>query len=150
MVLLVDAVQTPAVRTDRRGASKKEMLWEGEFFKKAMERGELEVYAFEHVYRTSRALLLKLAAALRVENFDQAKPLVATAAAEAEDDSYTHIVHDNEQIYGIAEKVHRVEGAAHVLAQAELGGPGGPPSFWSSAARRALRQESKALVEVRK
>ena len=147
MVLLVDAVQTPAVRTDRRGASEKEMLWEGRFFEKAKERGELEVFALEHVYRTASPLLLGLAAALRAEDFERAKPLIVAAAAEIGGGT-THIVHDNEQIYPIADVVHNVAGAARVLARAELGGPGGPPSLWSSAARRALRKESKALVEV--
>ena len=139
LVVLMDAVQSGPVGTTR-------VLWQAPFFVAAEAAGLVDVFALEKVYRTDEPRLLELFAALRAEDVERSWPLVEAALDEVAARHVTHIVHDNEEIYPIAEDVHNVEGAVAVEARSELGGPGGAPRHWSTDERRALRAEAKLLV----
>ena len=136
LVVLMDAVQTGPVGSTG-------VLWEAPFFKAAVAAGHVDSFALETVYRTDQPRLLQLFAALRAEDDESAWPLVKAAIAEASQVQFTHIVHDNEEIYPIAEDIHNVVGAVAVEAWSELGGPGGLPRHWSPDERRAQRSVDK-------
>ena len=88
-----------------------------------MRKGEVKIYCLEKIYRTDNPETLALLAALRAEDFDAAVPLVEKALARERDRSYADIVHNNDEIYPIAQVKHGVAGAVEAPARSELGGP---------------------------
>ena len=108
------------------------MLWESTLYRVAETIGQVHIYALETVHRTERPELLGLAAALRTEDADAAWPFVEAAIGQVEDCSYTQIVHDNEEVYPLAEQKYGGPGAVMVDARSELGGPACKrPASWT-------------------
>ena len=149
-ILLMDGVQTPPV-TEEELDPEREMIWESKLFEEAERKGELKSYKLETIYRTGNTDLLKLSKALRDENFDQAWPVVQKCMAEEADDTFLDVVHDNTEIYEVADaKFQGKPGLKVARARCEVGGPGQADlRQWSSTLQRKVRAKSKMLLEVK-
>ena len=149
-ILLMDGVQTPPV-TEEELDPEREMIWESKLFEEAERKGELKSYKLETIYRTGNTDLLKLSKALRDENFDQAWPVVQKCMAEEADDTFVDVVHDNTEIYEVADaKFQGKPGLKVARARCEVGGPGQADlRQWSSTLQRKVRAKSKMLLEVK-
>ena len=152
LVLLMDAVQTPPVvekekRRDNPGA---EMIWDGAFYRTAEAAGELAEYVLENVYSTTEPKLKALAQALRTEDVETAAPLVSEFSETPYDSTFADIVHDNSEIYDVAdEKFGGVPSVKVIHARCE--NPGVLPkmlSDWPSGELKEVREVSKMLVKL--
>ena len=151
-VLLMDAVQTPPVidKDKRRQNPGAEMIWDGAFYQKAEAAGELAEYVLENIYSTTKPKLKALAQALRTEDVETAKPLVSEFAKTPYDSTFADIVHDNSEIYDVADE--KFGGMASVKAvYAHCENPGELPkmlSDWPSAELKEVREVTKMLVKL--
>ena len=151
VVILMDAVQTPPVvdKDARENNPGSEMLWDGNFYKEAAARGQLAKYGLENVYSTDDAKLKALAKALRDEDFEEAWPLVQEFSATPYDDTFTDIVHDNDEVYAIAQEKHGGKPEAQLWnARCEQGGPDSDLTKWPAHLIRQVRKEAKVLVQM--
>jgi hypothetical protein len=149
-ILLMDGVQTPPVEESVHDPER-EMIWESKLFEEAECKGELECYNLETIYRTGNKDLLNLSMALRKEDFNKAWPVVQKCMVEAVDETFVDVVHDNTEIYDIADVKFQGKPDLKVArARCEVGGPGQADlRLWSSPLQRKVRSQSKMLLEVR-
>ena len=151
LVILMDALQTPPViEKDKRQANPgAEMLWDGGFYRDADAHNQVAKYSLETVYSTSNPKLKELGRALRSEDDEAAMPLVRECASVLYDSSFADVVHDNSEIYEIAEFKHGTKsGANWVCARCESGGPHPDLSKWPAQLLRKVREKSKMLVDL--
>ena len=150
-VLLMDGVQTPPV-IDRDVDPLREMIWEGRLFQEAERDADLVCCGLKTVYRTGKPELLHLGAALRNEDFDTAWPIVLQCAAQPASKDDLDVVHDNSEIYDVAEeKFSSRPGVQVARARCESGGPNEVDLLkWPRTLRTRVREagDSKMLEEV--
>ena len=146
VVVLMDGVQNPAVFTDPDPEGR-EMFWEGEFFKEALETSELGIYTLSKVHRidvTKVPRLLEFCNALRREDHATIEKLLPEFEYEKVDDTFHDLVHDNFEIYLIADEKHgKRRGSQIHYARCLEGGPAGVPWDWNGRLQKLIREQSK-------
>ena len=161
-IYLMDGVQTPPVIDSEFKDSDKEMIWDGRLFQEAEADKDVACFGLETVYRSKHnAVIAKLSAALRAEDFDAAEPLVNDLLVGPSDEqtrlveAKCVIVHDNDEVYEPAVLRHGSKNGA-VLVQARCGNPHIDPtgtmcanvSNWPRELKKHIREYSKMLVDL--
>jgi len=150
-VLSIGVEQTPAVfsKPDELG---REMLWEGEFVAEAIEKDEIVWYTLDGMYRTEDEGLLTISEAFKNEDYEVAKQLVPQYEKTVFDPLavVNDIVHDNWEMYPIADRKHVRPGSVVYYARCTGGAnPGGAlrPYNWDGKVKKAVREKSKVLLK---
>mmetsp|Transcript_13166 Transcript_13166/g.38820 ORF Transcript_13166/g.38820 Transcript_13166/m.38820 type:complete len:500 (+) Transcript_13166:856-2355(+) len=150
LLILMDAVQTPPVRAMPHPLGI-EMIWEGELLRRAEAAGKLAKYALVHVYRTE-GLLLEFCMALRAQYEGNVMALKQHFEDEVVDETFKDLVHERSEVYPLAYDKHgrrhdsvRVRATARGVEGTKLSST---PMEWPADKQRAIRNESKLLLEV--
>ena len=150
VLVLMDGVQNPAVFSDPDPYGRV-MLWEGEFYKEALELREMAIYTLSRVYRidvTKVPRLLEFCSALRREDHTTIERLLPEFEDEKVDTTFYDLVHDNYEMYPIADEKHgKRRGSQIHYARCLGGGPDGVPWDWNGRLLKLIREQSKLLLK---